>query len=154
MKLLIAVISFAVTSSSVATSSDGEACATFIKKSGNYKVAQQNPQCLRAADAGDSAAQYSVGMGYGFAGRPDLEEKYYRLAAAQGLAPAYLALGHSLLEAHEDEAIQWYERFVETRADGYGYGSKLLADIFERRGDQQQSRYWLSVCKASSYQGC
>jgi len=154
MKPLVTIAGLAFASLSVAATSDRAACLAFVKESANFKVAQQNPRCLRAAAAGDPAAQYSVGMGYGFAGQPDLEEKYYRLAAEQGLAPAYLALAHSLLDAHEDEAIQWYERFVETKSDGYGYAAKLLADIFERRGDRKQSNYWSSVCRASTYKGC
>lgn len=151
LKVLIGGVTIFFLFGVAVAASDSEQCRTFLSSKENHKHSHENSQCLNAADSGDSLAQYAVGMDFGFSGRPDLEEKYYRLAANQGLTDAYLSLGHSLRKDHEDEAIFWYKQFALSGAAGYGYGAKLLADLFKKRGDENQSAYWYSVCRSSSY---
>jgi TPR repeat protein len=134
--------------------SPGIECTAFIKQGENYKIAHTNQDCIKAADLGGSSAQYSLGMSYGFANKPNLEEKYYRLAANQGNIASYLALGHALRQKNVWESIYWYQRFVATKADGYGYAAVLLSGIFNELGDSAQSKYWKAVCERSPYQDC
>jgi hypothetical protein len=98
--------------------SDEEQCRSYVKRDNNYKTAQMNEACIRAAQAGIGSAQYSVGMGYGFAGDYGRERKYYRLAANNRVIAAYLALGHVVRDDNVWEAIYWYQRFVTTKHKG------------------------------------
>ena len=131
-----------------------EECAAHLQADGGYKTAHENEGCLRAANEGSASAQYSVGMGFGFSGRHDLEEKYYRLAASQGAAPAYLGLGHVLREKKPAEAIRWYEKFVHSRYQGYGYAAKQLELLYLEIGDRGKAAHWHDVCRESGYEGC
>ena len=138
----------------VAASEDEAACLRFVDVGENYKVAHENEHCLRAAEAGLGSAQYSVGMGYGFAGERALEERYYRLAADQRNVAAYLALGHMLSESKPWESVYWYQRYVAVKPEGYGYAALLVSKILEQLDDKGQAAYWLDVCRASGYEGC
>jgi len=144
----------ASSSAVVAQDRDVEECNAFVAVGENYKTAHRNENCLRAAERGSGSAQYSVGMAYGFAGDRQLEEKYYRLAADQRSVAAYLALGHLLADRSPWESIYWYQRYVATKADGYGYAALLLSKSFERLGERGQAAYWLEVCSKSEYTGC
>jgi hypothetical protein len=135
-----------------AQSEDEIACAAFLEA--NHKAAHTNESCLKAAEAGFGPAQYSVGMGFGFAGQPELEQKYYRLAAEQRITAAYLGLGHTLVQSDPWESIYWYQRFVATGDEAKGYAAILIAKIFEALGDRGQAAYWVEVCKASEYRSC
>lgn len=139
---------------SASPQSDAEYCYDWVGKKENYKRANTEEHCMRAAEAGVPSAQYSVGMAYGFAGETELEDKYYRLAANQGLIVAYLAMGHSLKEQHPWQAVYWYQRFVAAKPEGYGYAALMNAKIFRELGDEAQAKYWLDVCKASPYKHC
>jgi len=139
----------------VPSSEDEIACVAFVDAGReNYKRAHEDAHCLKAAQTGSRLAQYSVGMGYGFAGDRVSEEKYYRLAANQKAVAAYLALGHLLAEDRPWEAIYWYQRFIELRPEGYGYAAVLVSKIFQRLGDRSQAAYWLEVCRGSGHEGC
>jgi hypothetical protein len=86
IELLFTISAFA------ASTQDAKACNAFIHVGTNYKVAQTYAPCLKAAESGVGPAEYSVGMGYGFAGQPKLEELYYRRAAEHGVSAAYLGI--------------------------------------------------------------
>jgi TPR repeat protein len=131
---------------------DHDSCIAFARVGENYKSASTYQPCLDAARAGDAAAQYSVGMALGFAGNASEEERYYRLAAAQHLPAAYLALGHVVRDRNEDEAIDWYKKYVDTRAMGWGYAAALLAKMFSKRGDVALATHWTEICRQSDYE--
>ena len=133
------------------SSSDEEVCQEFVAIPDNIKNAHLNENCLKAADSGSGPSQYSVGMSYGFLGEHKLEEKYYKLAAEQHVKAAYLALGHLYRENKVEEAIHWYQRYIETKAEGYGYAASLLSDIYLQRGDKEKAQKWLEVCQSSPY---
>lgn len=135
-------------------SSDEERCRAFIRIGDNYKQAHKNEHCLKAAKLGVGSSQYSVGLAYGYSGDKASEEKYYRLAANNGSSAAYLALGHVLNDPKPWEAIYWYQRYVTSKADGYGYAALLVSKIFQRFGDKAQAAYWVEVCRSSTYNGC
>ena len=134
--------------------SDAQQCQAFVSVGENYKLAHQNEHCLKAANAGVGSAQYSVGMALGYAGDPAAEHNYYRLAANNQSIAAYLALGHALSESKPWEAIYWYQRYIATRHDGWGYAALLVSRIFEKLGDSAQAAYWLDACRSSAYEGC
>lgn len=138
----------------VAETSSEKACSDYLSNENNIKSAHTNKHCLEAANEGSGSAQYSVGLSYGFAGQTENEEKYYRLAANNRTAASYLALGHMKRERHIWESIYWYQRFVATKSNGYGYAALQLSDIFASLGNAGQSKYWLSICKSSNYDGC
>ena len=129
-------------------------CLSYVAITGNIKKAHEYQPCLDASDLGIGSAQYSVGMSYGYAGKNDLEERYYRLAASNRNIAAYLSLGHLLRENSPWKAIYWYQRFAATKADGYGYAAILISNLFSELGDASQAEYWLEVCKVSPYNGC
>ncbi len=130
-------------------------CNKFINDSkGNYKKAHTNKHCLKAAKEGNSSAQYSVGMGFGYDGNHDLEEKYYRLSANQQVIASYLSLGHVLSDKAPWEAIYWYQRYYSTKSDGYGYSAYRIMQLFEKMNDKNQSKYWRIKCRKSKYKGC
>ena len=133
---------------------DEQQCISYVQNGENYKHALQNEHCLNAANAGVATAQYSVGMAYGFAGDRASEEKYYRLAANNRNIAAYLALGHVLAKSKPWEAIYWYQRYIATRHDGWGYAALLISRIFETLRDPTQAAYWLEACRSSPYQDC
>jgi hypothetical protein len=133
---------------------DEQKCQAFVRVGENYKLAHQNEHCLNAANAGAGSAQYSVGMAFGYADDPAAEQKYYQLAANNLNIAAYLALGHALSEAKPWEAIYWYQRYIATRYDGWGYAALLVSRIFEKLGDPAQAAYWLDACRSSPYEGC
>ena len=137
-----------------ARSSDEAECMAFIALEQNYRVAHENERCLAAAKAGFGPAQYAVGMGYGFGGDRVSEERYYRLAADQRIVAAYLALGHTFAETKPWESVYWYQRFIATKPEGYGYAALLVSKIFVRLQDAGQAAYWLEVCRESKYEGC
>jgi len=145
-----------LSSNAFATSSDTdeEKCLSYIRAHQSYKDAHKNKNCLKAAKAGISSAQYIVGMSYGFAGNHELEKKYYRLAANNKNIAAYLSLGHVLRDESKWEAIYWYQRYVATKTKGYGYAALLISDIFNELGDDAQSKYWREVCRTSSFRDC
>lgn len=133
---------------------NARSCEEWVSGGDNYKRAHTNQQCLQAAADGVPSAQYSLGMAYEFEGNDELAQKYYRLAANQGGVGAYLALGHSLKESDPWQAIYWYQRYVASRARGYGYAALMISRVFDEMGDEAQSQYWIGVCKASSYKDC
>lgn len=128
-------------------SSEEELCLDYVELDENYKLAHQNPHCLRAVELGSGPAMYSVGMGYGFAGDSGKELTYYRLAAEQGVAAAYLALGHALRESNEEEAVLWYELFARTDAEASFYAAGILAEIHEGRGNTMKAQYWRNLAE-------
>jgi hypothetical protein len=152
-RLLVAAITFLMVKSVFAQLPQNE-CTAFTKQGENYKIAHTNEYCMKAAELGVSSAQYSVGMSYGFAGNSNMEEKYYRMAANQGNIASYLGLGHALRKKNVWESIYWYQRFIATKAEGYGYAAILLSGIFNELGDSAQSEYWRVVCEQSPYQDC
>lgn len=156
MKLLPFFLTLFCCSLSVAATldSDEQQCQSFVRVAENYKLAHQNEHCLKAANVGIGSAQYSVGMAYGYAGDSAAEQKYYRLAANNRGIAAYLALGHALSESKPWEAIYWYQRYIATRHDGWGYAALLVSRIFEKLGDSAQAAYWLDACRSSPYEGC
>jgi len=157
MKRYIAIllISFGAVAFASDAEKDAEKCQTFLKEKGNYKKAHENKYCLKAADAGIGAAQYSVGMAFGFSGEKEQEKKYYRLAANNRSIAAYLALGHVLREEKPWEAIYWYQRYVHTKGEAYGYAALLISEIFNELGDKEQSLHWYAICQTSpSKQSC
>ncbi|ABD79711.1 hypothetical protein Sde_0447 [Saccharophagus degradans 2-40] len=93
---------------------------------------------------------YSIGLGYGFAGKHNLEKAYYILAAAEEVPAAYLALGNIYRESDMDQAIAWYVRFANTKSEGYGYGAYMLSGIYQKLEQPEKASYWLSVCIESS----
>lgn len=129
-------------------------CLSFARLGENYKLAHQNEHCLSAASAGVASAQYSVGMAFGLAGDSAAEEKYYRMAANNRNIASYLALGHTYADTKPWEAIYWYQRYITTRHDGWGYAAFLVSKIFEKLGDPAQAAYWLEACRSSPYEGC
>jgi len=137
-----------------ASSSSEQACQNYVSIEDGYKTAHKNEDCLKALDEGYGSAQYSVGMGFGYAGDKKLEEKYYRLAADNGVVAAYLALGHHLREENIWESIYWYQRFVQTKTNGYGYAALQLSKLFDKLSDAGQAKYWLTICESSDYEGC
>ena len=137
-----------------ATDTNEILCMKFVKEGDNYKIANKNKSCLKAANAGISSAQYSVGMGYGFSGKSKLEKEYYRKAANQRNIAAYLALGHTLRDENIWESIYWYQRYIATKTDGYGVAAYLLAEIFTKLNNKEQSAYWRQVCEQSPYTAC
>lgn len=141
---------------SIAISSESYSkCNAFLKASKeNYKVAHKEKSCLISADKGDSRAQYTVGMSYGFAQRHDLEEKYYRLSANQNNIAAYLGLGHLLSEQKPWEAIYWYQRYYSTKSQGYGYAAQRISKVFKDMNKPTQQKYWYEKCKQSDYKRC
>ncbi|MCW9058475.1 MAG: hypothetical protein OQL11_06365 [Gammaproteobacteria bacterium] len=113
--------------------------------------------CLVAAEQGYPDIQYSVGMSFGYAGDHKSEENYYKKAAEQNYAPAFLGLGHVLRSEENSDveaAIGWYERYVESKEEGYGYAAYLLSELYMERGESELSQQWLAVCRASPYKGC
>lgn len=148
------LIVFAHSKVVLAQSEDESRCLAYVSAGENYKVAHENDYCLRAAKAGSGAAQYSVGVAYGFAGDRESEERYYRLAADRRIVAAYLALGHVLAVTRPWEAIYWYQRYVATKAEGYGYTALLLSKILARMGEEGEAMYWVEVCRGSGYEEC
>lgn len=131
-----------------------EACTNFVSNQLNIRSAHKYEHCINAANEGSGSAQYSVGMSYGFDGQREVEEKYYRLAADNKNVAAYLALGHHLRDKNIWESIYWYQRFAQTKTNGYGYAALQLSELFDSLGNQGQANYWLNVCNLSDYQGC
>jgi hypothetical protein len=140
---------------SAASEADVEACLEFAKEGENYKVAHKNSHCFKAANEGNHAAQYSVGMGYGFEGDHDLEEKYYRQSAAQGNYAAYMGLGHVLTDKNDEEAIYWYKRYIEAiqkkpdsdKSDKFV--AKLITRIYKKNNKSKELEQWLAECEKS-----
>jgi len=151
MKTFIATI-FVFASMPVFAQTDVEACLDYVGKAENYKIAHKNSHCLEAANEGNHAAQYSVGMGHGFDGRHDLEEKYYRLSAAQGNYASYMGLGHVLTDKNNKEAVYWYKRYItaiQKKPDhdvSDKYVAKLITRIYKKNNDPQELKKWLSEC--------
>lgn len=113
--------------------------------------------CLEAAEQGYPDIQYSVGMSFGYSGDHKSEGKYYRKAAAQNYAPAFLGLGHVLRSGENSDieaAMGWYQRCAETKEEGYGYAALLLSELYMEQGNSELSQQWLAVCHASPYEGC
>lgn len=133
---------------------DESECMSFVKIGDNYKKGHRNISCQNAANAGVGSAQYAVGVGYGYAGDSTQELKYLRLSANNRNIAAYLSLGHALRNKEPWESIYWYQRYVATNAQGYGYAALLISDVFKELGDSAQSKYWREVCMKSPYQGC
>lgn len=137
----------------IASQQDIDACLAFVNKGENYKIAHKNSSCLKAANEGSHAAQYSVGMSYGFDGNHDLEESYYRLSAAQGNYAAYLGLGHVLSYRGDREAVYWYKRYItaiqkKPAHDGSDkYAATLITQIYRKDNDRDNLEKWLSECK-------
>ena len=129
-------------------------CLSYVGIGENYKTAHKYQPCLDSAALGQGPAQYALGMSYGYAGNSELEEKYYRLAASNRNIAAYLSLGHVLSVSNPWEAIYWYQRYVATKSNGYGYAAVLISNLFSKLGDSIQAAYWLEVCEASQYGGC
>jgi len=156
MRLFICFLMFHYCSIAFAAAleSDEQQCLSYVRIAENYKRAHLNKHCIEAAKAGVGSAQYSVGMAYGFADKPTLEEKYYRLAASNKSISSYLALGHILSESKPWESIYWYQRYIYTKVDGYGYATKRVSRIFERLGERTQAAYWIEACLSSPYEGC
>ena len=152
-KVLIIFLASLVTTVSASTSSE-QACLNYTSNQENLKSAHNYEHCVNAANEGSGSAQYSVGMSYGFAGQREIEEKYYRLAAGNQNVAAYLALGHHLRDENIWESIYWYQRFAQTKTNGYGYAALQLSELFDSLGDEGQANYWLKVCNLSDYQGC
>lgn len=150
--LVLCVVLF--TATSIASTDSEQACQDFVSIQDNYKLAHENDDCLKAANEGFGSAQYSVGMAFGFAGNRQLEEEYYRLAADNRIIAAYLALGHHMRDESIWESIYWYQRFVQTKTNGYGYAANLLSRLFETLDDEGQAQYWLEVCVTSDYHAC
>ena len=151
MKRIIIAILLVITPFSCFSATDVQECQEFILHDQNYQVAHLNNSCILAARAGDGSALYSIGFSYGYSGNSELEKKYYELAANKGVEAAFLALGHIYRGKEIDKSIYWYERFVQTKAQGYGYASLLLARLHANSGDNKASKYWLGVCKSSPY---
>jgi TPR repeat protein len=147
----VVILTLLLYSKIVIASDASQACGEFVRSAENYKIAHQNKHCLAAAKEGHGAALYSVGMAYGFDGKPDLELQYYEQAASKNVFAAYLALGHVYLEKDKAKSIYWYERFIETKTQGYGYASLIVARLYKEKGDSNTSAYWLDVCKESPY---
>jgi hypothetical protein len=130
---------------------DIKLCHEFLQVGKNYKIAHLNENCISAAKAGSGAAQYSLGMSYGFAGNADLEREYYEKAAKLSIPAAFLALGHLYRSKDMDKSAYWYERYANLKQQGYGYTSLLLARIYSESGNMVKKDYWLSMCKSSPY---
>jgi hypothetical protein len=45
------------------------------------------------------------------------------------------------------KSIYWYQRYVFTKARGYGYAALLISKQFRKMGDIEQADYWLQICK-------
>lgn len=129
-------------------------CLSFIKSNANIKSIHLHQPCLDLAIKGDAAAQYAVGMSYGYSGGEELEQKFYSLSANQNFQPAYLALAHTYNESSPWKAIYWYQRSFNTGLDGSGYAAKLISNIFVRLGEFEQSKYWITQCGKTKYTGC
>jgi len=151
MKLRIIFIALSLFGSPAVLEAETLDCMAFVGKGENYKAAHVYEPCLFAAKAGDGRALYAVGMSYGYAGNEALELEYYRKAAKQSVVASYLALGHALREKDINESISWYEKFVETKPQGYGYVALQLSRLYKIKGNEKRSNYWLGVCKESPY---
>ena len=113
--------------------------------------------CLDAAEQGYPDIQYLVGMSFGYAGDHKSEADYYKKAAEKNYAPAFLGLGHVLRSGNDSDieaAMSWYQRYAETKEEGYGYVALLLSELYMERGNSELSQQWLAVCHASPYKGC
>jgi len=81
----------------------------------DWFTSAETKELIAKADAGDSDAQFKVGLAYdsgnGAPSSSDKAKKYYRMAAEQGLAEAQNSLG-SMYQAEKNyaEAKTWYER--------------------------------------------
>ena len=113
--------------------------------------------CNIAATQGHADVQYAIGKSFGFGGNRDMEEEYYLRAAANNYPPAYLALGHFELRKFEIDlvaAIHWYEKYVDAKAEDYGYAATLISHLYLHLGDIKQANYWRNICDSSGYQFC
>jgi hypothetical protein len=129
-------------------------CLSFIKSNANSKSIHLHQPCLDLAIKGDAAAQYAVGMSYGYSGEGEREQKFYYLSANQNFHPAYLALAHAYNDSNPWTAIYWYQKFYDTRQDASGYAAKMISNIFVRLGEFEQSKYWVEQCGKTKYTGC
>ena len=137
-----------------ATPEYGE-CALILESS--PRQAHESAPCLAAAEQGYPDIQYSVGMSFGYAGDHKSEAKYYKKAAEQKYAPAFLGLGHVLRSGNNSDieaAMEWYQMYAESKEEGYGYAAYLLSELHMERGDNKSAERWLEVCHASPYVGC
>jgi len=136
-------------------STEYKECAAILRST--PRVSHTSAPCLLAAEQGYADIQYYVGMSFGYAGDHKSEADFYKKAAEQDYAPAYLALGHVLSAGDDSDieaAIGWYQKYVETREDGYGYAALLLSELYMEQGESELSKRWLAVCHASPYKGC
>jgi TPR repeat protein len=147
----VIILSFFLFSKLVLANDASQSCSEFVSAADNYKIAHQNEYCISAAKEGHGSALYSLGMAYGFDGKPDLELQYYEKAAEKNVIAAYLALGHVYLAKDKTKYIYWYKRFIATKTQGYGYASIKLARLNKEKGESKSSVYWLNVCKESPY---
>ncbi len=132
------------------TTSDSYFCTEYVQEGENYKSGHKNASCIKAAANGVPSAQYSVGMGYGYEGDHKKEEHYYRLAAEQGLISTYLGLAHVLISQGSlalKESIYWYQRFYESRVDGYGYAANIISNIYRKEGNMVEGKLRFGLCK-------
>ena len=145
----------AVNGCAAEVSSEYKECAVVLEST--PRESHISAPCLAAAEQGYPDIQYSVGMSYGYAGDHKTEAKYYKKAAEQNYAPAFLALGHAFRSGEDSDieaAMGWYQRYAVTKEEGYGYAAYLLSELYLEQGKSELSQQWLAVCHASPYKGC
>lgn len=136
-------------------SAEAARCAAYIEE--HPREVHTNSDCLLAAEQGNSAVQYAVGMSFGFAGDRRREAQWYLRASTGGLTDAYLAMGHVMRSEpfnNVEQAVFWYTRYWDADGVQKGYAAELLRQIETDRGNNEQAERWLRQCKQTAYQGC
>ena len=154
-RIFVAILLFPLTAHSAPSSSSHAACLQALAK--HPKQAHKIAPCLKAAEAGHPDALYAIGMSYGYAGANAEELRYYQESADKGFPPAFLAIGHVMRSAPQNniaEAIKWYERYVQSKYEGWGYAAALISQLHQQQGAAKMASEWAAICKQSSYEGC
>ena len=106
---------------------------------------------------GHAEILFALAVSFGEAGNREMERYYYRSAAEREYAPAYLALGHWQLrqaEADIHSAIDWYEKYVASGSEDYGYAALLASFLYLQLGDLERANRWRAICETSAYENC
>jgi len=154
-RIFVAIFLFPLVVHSAQSPSSHESCLQTL--AAQPKQAHKIAACIEAAAAGYPDVLYAVGMAYGYSGAASEEMRYYQASANKGFPPAFLAMGHVMRSApynNSAEAIKWYERYVQSRYEGWGYAAALISQLHQEQGTSQKATEWAAVCKQSSYEGC
>ncbi|WP_346838701.1 hypothetical protein [Microbulbifer sp. SAOS-129_SWC] len=116
-----------------------------------YKFAHTYKPCIDAARAGDTAAQYQLGMSYGFANEPEKSLHWYLESAKSGQTASYLGLGNFYFyegQSSYQKAVKWYLMHVKAKAQGYEVSCSMLGRIYQEVGDFTGSLQYKKLCSS------